>query len=63
MIKEKKIVVVLSLATLYYLIESRENVIGELNLGNSSRSHGSKTDTESSNTLLRQGGVEDAITA
>lgn len=45
----------------FYLIEGGEDIIGKLNLGNGSRSHGGKTDTESSNTLLRQRGVEDAI--
>lgn len=35
-----------------YLIKGREDVIGKLDLGNGGRSHGSHTNTESSNSLL-----------
>lgn len=46
-----------------HLVEGREDVVRELDLGNGSMTHGSHTYPETSNTLLSEGGVEDAFFA
>ena len=45
-----------------YLVEGGEDVVGELYLGNGSVAHRRETYPKSSDTLLRQGRIEDTLT-
>lgn len=44
-----------------YLVKSREDVVGKLDLSNGSGTSHSYTDTESHNALLTKGSVEDSV--